>query len=424
MMLWTTKKLVPALGENMLEMLKEAKKAKNEIANLSTEKKNLGLEYMAQALKHNKKKILEANSIDLENAKDKITEVMLDRLRLTDQRIEAMAKGILDVINLKDPVNNVLSEYHKDNGLLIKKVSVPMGVIGIIYESRPNVTSDVAALCLKSGNVSVLRSGKEAFNTSKVIIELLKEGLVKAGINPNAINMVMDTSRQSANDLMKANDYLDLLIPRGGKNLIETVVKNATVPTIQTGQGICHIYVHKDADFNIALKVIENGKCSRPSVCNALEVLLIDEEVAPSFLPELNNLLKDRVLFKTDELSSKYLSGVKATNEDYDTEFLDYIMAVKCVKDVNEAIEHINTHSTHHSEAIITKDTNISKLFVGNIDSAACYINASTRFTDGGEFGLGCEIGISTQKLHARGPMGLNELCTYKYIIEGEGQCR
>lgn len=424
MMSWTTKKLVPALGEDMIEMLKEAKKAKNEIANLSTEKKNLGLEYMAQALKHNKKKILEVNSIDLENAKDKITEVMLDRLRLTDQRIETMAKGILDVINLKDPVNNVLSEYQKDNGLLIKKVSVPMGVIGIIYESRPNVTSDVAALCLKSGNVSVLRSGKEAFNTSKVIVELLKEGLVKAGINPNAINMVMDTSRQSANDLMKANDYLDLLIPRGGKNLIETVVKNATVPTIQTGQGICHIYVHKDADFNIALKVIENGKCSRPSVCNALEVLLIDEEIAPSFLPELNNLLKDRVLFKTDELSSKYLSGVKATNEDYDTEFLDYIMAVKCVKDVNEAIEHINTHSTHHSEAIITKDTNISKLFVNNIDSAACYINASTRFTDGAEFGLGCEIGISTQKLHARGPMGLNELCTYKYIIEGEGQCR
>lgn len=423
-MSWTTKKLVPALGEDMLEMLKEAKKAKNEIANLSTEKKNLGLEYMAQALKHNKEKILEANPIDLENAKDKITEVMLDRLRLTDQRIETMAKGILDVINLKDPVNNVLSEYQKDNGLLIKKVSVPMGVIGIIYESRPNVTSDVAALCLKSGNVSVLRSGKEAFNTSKVIVELLKEGLVKAGINPNAINMVMDTSRQSANDLMKANDYLDLLIPRGGKNLIETVVKNATVPTIQTGQGICHIYVHKDADFNIALKVIENGKCSRPSVCNALEVLLIDEEIAPSFLPELNNLLKDRVLFKTDELSSKYLSGVKATNEDYDTEFLDYIMAVKCVKDVNEAIEHINTHSTHHSEAIITKDTNISKLFVNNIDSAACYINASTRFTDGAEFGLGCEIGISTQKLHARGPMGLNELCTYKYIIEGEGQCR
>lgn len=424
MMSWTTKKLVPALGEDMIEMLKEAKKAKNEIANLSTEKKNLGLEYMAQVLIHNKEKILEANSIDLENAKDKITEVMLDRLRLTDQRIEAMAKGILDVINLKDPVNNVLSEYHKDNGLLIKKVSVPMGVIGIIYESRPNVTSDVAALCLKSGNVSVLRSGKEAFNTSKVIIELLKEGLVKAGINPNAINMVMDTSRQSANDLMKANDYLDLLIPRGGKNLIETVVKNATVPTIQTGQGICHIYVHKDADFNIALKVIENGKCSRPSVCNALEVLLIDEEIAPSFLPELNNLLKDRVLFKTDELSSKYLSGVKATNEDYDTEFLDYIMAVKCVKDVNEAINHINIHSTHHSEAIITKDTNISKLFVNNIDSAACYINASTRFTDGAEFGLGCEIGISTQKLHARGPMGLNELCTYKYIIEGEGQCR
>ena len=408
----------------MIEMLTKAKKAKNEIANLSTDQKNLGLKYMAEVLINNKEKILEANKIDLINAKDKISNVMLDRLRLDENRINNMANGILDVIKLKDPVNNILNEYQKENGMIIKKVSVPLGVIATIYESRPNVTSDVAALCLKSGNVSVLRSGKEAFNTSKIIVELLKEGLNKAQINPNAINMVMDASRDSANFLMKANDYIDLLIPRGGKNLIENVVKNATVPTIQTGQGICHVYVHKDADFNIALKVIENGKCSRPSVCNALEVLLVDEEITSSFLPKLNDLLKDRVLFKTDELSSKYLKGVKSTEADYDTEFLDYIMAVKCVKDVDEAIEHINSHSTHHSEAIITKDKAISKHFVENIDSAACYINASTRFTDGGEFGLGCEIGISTQKLHARGPMGLNELCTYKYIIEGEGQCR
>ena len=408
----------------MIEMLSEAKKAKNKIANLDTNTKNLGLKYMAEALINNKEKILAANKIDLENAKNKISDVMLDRLRLDEKRIEAMAKGILDVIKLQDPVNNILDEYHKENGLVIKKVSVPLGVIAIIYESRPNVTSDCASLCLKSGNVSILRSGKEAFNTSKIIVELLKEGLIKANINPNAVNIVNDTTRESANLLMKANEYIDLLIPRGGKNLIENVVKNATVPTIQSGQGICHVYVHKDADFNIALKVIENGKCSRPSVCNALEVLLVDEEIASSFLPKLNDLLKDRVLFKTDELSSKYLKGVKSTETDYDTEFLDYIMAVKCVKDVNEAIEHINSHSTHHSEAIITKNKEISKFFVNNIDSAACYINASTRFTDGGEFGLGCEIGISTQKLHARGPMGLKELCTYKYIIEGDGQCR
>lgn len=408
----------------MIEMLTKAKKAKNEIANLNTDQKNLGLKYMAEVLINNKEKILEANKIDLINAKDKISNVMLDRLRLDENRINNMASGILDVIKLKDPVNNILNEYQKENGLIIKKVSVPLGVIAIIFESRPNVTSDVAALCLKSGNVSVLRSGKEAFNTSKIIVELLKKGLNKAQINPNAINMVMDTSRDSAKFLMKANDYIDLLIPRGGKNLIESVIKNATVPTIQTGQGICHVYIHKDADVNIALKVIENAKCSRPSVCNAAEVLLVDEEIVTTFLPMLNMHLKDRVLFKTDELSSKYLSGVKSKEEDYDTEFLDYIMAVKCVKNVDEAIEHINIHSTHHSEAIITKDKAISKHFVENIDSAACYINASTRFTDGGEFGLGCEIGISTQKLHARGPMGLNELCTYKYIIEGEGQCR
>ena len=275
----------------MIEMLTKAKKAKNEIANLSTDQKNLGLKYMAEVLINNKEKILEANKIDLINAKDKISNVMLDRLRLDENRINNMANGILDVIKLKDPVNNILNEYQKENGMIIKKVSVPLGVIATIYESRPNVTSDVAALCLKSGNVSVLRSGKEAFNTSKIIVELLKEGLNKAQINPNAINMVMDTSRDSANFLMKANDYIDLLIPRGGKNLIENVVKNATVPTIQTGQGICHVYVHKDADFNIALKVIENGKCSRPSVCNALEVLLVDEDITSSFLPKLNDLL-------------------------------------------------------------------------------------------------------------------------------------
>ena len=408
----------------MKEMLEKAKACTGEISNLSTDKKNKALKYMAQTLRDNKDLILKNNETDLLNAKDKISEVMLDRLRLNESRIEAMAKGIEEVIELNDPVNIVLNEYQKDNGLLIKKVTVPFGVIAIIYESRPNVTSDVAALCLKSGNVSVLRSGKEAFNTSNTIVKLLKEALIKSDINPDAINLVQDTTRQSATSLMTANGYVDLLIPRGGKGLIENCVKNATVPVIETGQGICHIYVEKTADFDMALKIIENAKCSRPSVCNAAEVLLIDEDIIDSFIPLLINKLSDKVEFRFDEASNKVAHLKPASDTDFDTEFLDYIMAVKTVKNVKEAVNHINRHSTKHSESIITNDEYSKQYFTSRIDSAAVYVNASTRFTDGGEFGLGCEIGISTGKLHARGPMGLNELCTYKYIIEGEGQIR
>ena len=408
----------------MKEMLEKARACTGEISNLSTDKKNEALKYMALSLRDNKDIILKNNETDLINAKDKISEVMLDRLRLNETRIESMAKGIEEVIELKDPVNEVLNEYHKENGLLIKKVRVPFGVIAIIYESRPNVTSDVAALCLKSGNVSILRSGKEAFNTSNTIVKLLKEALVKADINPDAINLVQDTTRQSATSLMTANGYVDLLIPRGGKGLIENCVKNATVPVIETGQGICHIYVEKTADFDMALKIIENAKCSRPSVCNAAEVLLIDEDIIDSFIPLLINKLSDKVEFRFDEASNKVAHLKPASDADFDTEFLDYIMAVKTVKNVIEAVSHINKHSTKHSESIITNDEYSKQYFTSRIDSAAVYINASTRFTDGGEFGLGCEIGISTGKLHTRGPMGLNELCTYKYIIEGEGQIR
>lgn len=408
----------------MKEMLEKARNCTGEISNLSTDKKNKALKYMAQTLRDNKDLILKNNETDLLNAKDKISEVMLDRLRLNETRIEAMAKGIEEVIELNDPVNIVLNEYQKDNGLLIKKVTVPFGVIAIIYESRPNVTSDVAALCLKSGNVSILRSGKEAFNTSNTIVKLLKEALIKADINPDAINLVQDTTRQSATNLMTANGYVDLLIPRGGKGLIENCVKNATVPVIETGQGICHIYVEKTADFDMALIIIENAKCSRPSVCNAAEVLLIDEDIIDSFIPLLINKLSDKVEFRYDEASNKVAHLKPASDTDFDTEFLDYIMAVKTVKNVKEAVNHINRHSTKHSESIITSDEYSKHYFTSHIDSAAVYVNASTRFTDGGEFGLGCEIGISTGKLHARGPMGLNELCTYKYIIEGEGQIR
>ncbi len=408
----------------MKEMLEKARNCTGEISNLSTDKKNKALKYMALSLRDNKDIILKNNETDLNNAKEKISEVMLDRLRLNEARIESMAKGIEEVIELKDPVNEVLNEYRKDNGLLIKKTRVPFGVIAIIYESRPNVTSDVAALCLKSGNVSVLRSGKEAFNTSNTIVKLLKEALIKADINPDAINLVQDTTRQSATYLMTANGYVDLLIPRGGKGLIENCVRNATVPVIETGQGICHIYVEKTADFDMALKIIENAKCSRPSVCNAAEVLLIDEDIIDSFIPLLINKLSDKVEFRFDEASNKVAHLKLASDTDFDTEFLDYIMTVKTVKNVKEAVNHINRHSTKHSESIITNDEYSKQYFTSRIDSAAVYVNASTRFTDGGEFGLGCEIGISTGKLHARGPMGLNELCTYKYIIEGEGQIR
>lgn len=412
----------------MNKMLTAAKAAKNVVSRLTTEQKNAALEAMAVALEAAQGDILAANEQDLEAAKGKISDVMLDRLRLTPARIAGMAQGIRDVVKLPDPVGRVLEESTRADGLLIQKVSVPMGVIAIIYESRPNVTSDAAALALKSGNVCILRGGKEAFRSANAIVNALKSGLCQVGITEDAVNLVQDTSRDSATALMTATGYVDLLIPRGGAGLINACVRNATVPCIATGTGICHVYVEKTADQDMALNIIENAKTSRPSVCNAEEVLLVDRAIAAEFLPKLHKrLVTDReqpVELRLDELAQTIIPGVAAGDKDFDTEFLDYILAVKCVEGVEEAISHIAAHSTGHSESIITKDSSAADLFTACVDSAAVYVNASTRFTDGGEFGLGCEMGISTQKLHARGPMGLRELNTYHYIIHGNGHIR
>ena len=413
----------------MYDMLKAAKAAKQAVCALSTEQKNQALEAMAEALLSNEASILEANTRDMQAAEGKVSTVMLDRLRLTPQRIAGMAQGIRDVANLPDPVGRVLEETTRKDGLRIQKVSVPMGVIAIIYESRPNVTSDAAALALKSGNVCVLRGGKEAFASANAIVNALRQGLEKAGVTPYAVNLVQDISRESARQLMTANGYIDLLIPRGGAGLIRTCVEQATVPCIATGTGICHVYVESSADQDMALSIIENAKTSRPSVCNAEEVLLVDKAIAPEFLPKLKKRLVDErtenpVELRLDETAAGIIPGTAADSDDFDTEFLDYILAVKCVDGVQEAVAHIAAHSTGHSEAILSSDPNAIDLFTSGVDSAAVYVNASTRFTDGGEFGLGCEMGISTQKLHARGPMGLRELNTYKYIIRGSGHIR
>jgi len=412
----------------MTNMLQAAKAAKSEIARLSTEQKNNALIAMADALIARQAEILAANTADLEQAKNSISPVMLDRLRLTEDRIAAMAKGIREVAELPDPVGRQLSEYVRADGLKIKKVSSPIGVVAIIYESRPNVTSDAAALTLKSGNVCILRGGKEAYRSASAIVEALRMGLKTAGINENAVNLVRDTSRESATALMKAQGFVDLLIPRGGAGLINACVQNATVPCIATGTGICHIYVEKSADLDMALNIIENAKTSRPSVCNAEEVLLVDNDIATDFLPRLHDRLVAKrsvpVELRLDEASAQIIPGTPAGPLDFDTEFLDYILAVKCVSCVEEAVAHIAEHSTGHSEAIITNSDEAKAIFTSCVDSAAVYVNASTRFTDGGEFGLGCEMGISTQKLHARGPMGLQELTSYKYIITGEGHIR
>ena len=407
----------------MMEMLKNARAVKSDIARLTEEQKNAALQTMADALLANTDAILAANALDLEAAKDTISPVMLDRLCLTSQRIEGMAKGIREVAELPDPVGLLLDEHIRADGLKIEKVSVPMGVIAIIYESRPNVTSDAAALALKSGNVCVLRGGKEAFRSANAIVTALRAGLTKADIPENAINLVQDTSRDSATALMTANGYVDLLIPRGGAGLINACVRTATVPCIATGTGICHVYVEKTADLDMALKIVKNAKTSRPSVCNAEEVLLLDRAIAPKFLPMLQKELS-QVELRLDSEAAAIIPGTMASDTDFDTEFLDYILAVKCVEDVSEAVRHISAHSTGHSEAIITRDSDAEAIFTACVDSAAVYVNASTRFTDGGEFGLGCEMGISTQKLHARGPMGLRELTTYKYIIHGNGHIR
>lgn len=406
-----------------LEVLKKAKKLSRESV-LTTEQKNKALSQMAKALLSYSDEILAANKIDIQNAKGKISDVMIDRLALNKERIEGMAKGILDVAALPDGVGKVLSLVELKNGLKVNKISVPFGVVAIIYESRPNVTSDAAALAFKSGNVCVLRGGKEAYNSSKAIVDALKIGLKDSGVSEDYVNLLEDITRVSANELMTAVGYVDLLIPRGGKGLIKACTENATVPCIETGTGICHIFVEKTADINKALNIINNAKTSRPSVCNAMEVCLVDKAIAKEFLPKLYDMFKGRVELRGDSEACKIIDAVPATDTDFDTEFLDYIMAVKIVDGVKGAIEHIAEHSTHHSESIITTDESAAKMFTSLVDSAAVYVNASTRFTDGGEFGLGCEMGISTQKLHARGPMGLMELNTYKYIIEGDGQVR
>ena len=413
----------------MFDMLKAAKAAKQDICKLTTAQKNAALEAMADALIANETAILQANQLDMEKARGTVSDVMLDRLQLTSKRIAGMAQGIRDVAKLPDPVGRVLEEYTRTDGLLIQKVSVPMGVIAIIYESRPNVTSDAAALALKSGNVCVLRGGKEAFRSANAIVEALRSGLKSVGITENAVNLVQDITRESARQLMTANGYVDLLIPRGGAGLISTCVREATVPCIATGTGICHVYVESSADQDMAISIITNAKTSRPSVCNAEEVLLVDTAIAHQFLPKLKSALVDSrnenpVELRLDETAAKIIPGTVAGEKDFDTEFLDYILAVKCVTGVDEAVTHIATHSTGHSEAIISNSADAIEAFTAGVDSAAVYVNASTRFTDGGEFGLGCEMGISTQKLHARGPMGLRELNTYKYIIRGNGHIR
>ena len=387
---------------------------------------------MADALISEKDAILAANEKDVAAARGTVSDVMIDRLQLSSARIEGMAKGIRDVAALADPVGKILSSETRPNGLLIEKVSVPLGVVAIIYESRPNVTSDAAALCLKSGNVCVLRSGKEAYASAHAIVEAMRKGLRSVGFPETAINILDDTSREGANTLMRARGYVDMLIPRGGAGLIRACVENATVPCIETGTGICHIYVDKHADLEKALAILVNAKTSRPSVCNAAEVCLVHEDIADEFLPRLKKALcDDRIVcgktpveLRLDARALSVINGTPLGERDFDTEFLDYILAVGVVDSVEAAAEHILCHSTGHSEAIVSEDKIAQNIFVSLVDSAAVYVNASTRFTDGGEFGLGCEMGISTQKLHARGPMGLMEMTSYQYRITGDGHIR
>lgn len=410
------------------EQLALARSAKKSINTASTALKNQALEAMASQLLKATEAILVANQIDMEAARGKISEVMLDRLFLDQERIAGMAQGIRALIDLPDPIGEVLDTEVLENGLEIQKVRVAMGVIGIIYESRPNVTSDAAALAIKSGNAVVLRTGKDAFHSAQAIVTALKAGLEEAGLNPDLLQLIQDTSRASSLAMMKAKGYLDLLIPRGGAGLIQAVVENAIVPVIETGTGIVHVYVGKEADFQKALAIIENAKTSRPSVCNAMEVLLVDRAIASDFLPLVKDRLVDdrerSVELRLDEQAQAIISGTAAQEQDFDTEFLDYILAVKVVDGVEEAVDHIEAHSTHHSDAIVTENPETAAYFTQQVDSAAVYVNASTRFTDGGQFGLGCEMGISTQKLHARGPMGLREMTSYKYIVSGNGQVR
>ena len=414
-----------------IEILQNARSAAREIALLSSAQKDLALEAMADALESSSCEILAANEIDVNASRGILSDVMIDRLILTEARIKGMADGIRNVVKLPDPTNVILDSKTLPNGLLLEKVTVPLGVIGIIYESRPNVTSDAAALCFKSGNACVLKCGKEAQNTSFAIINAIRKA-ISPFCSENVVNIIEDNSRSAAFELMNAVDYIDALIPRGGAGLIKSCVDNAKVPCIKTGTGICHIYIDKDADLKKALNIVNNAKTQRPSVCNAAEVCLVHSDIAKDFLPMLYNELVTKRLdnglkpveLRLDSASRGVIIGVPATDTDFDTEFLDYILAVKVVDSVEKAIDHITLHSTQHSEAIVTENIDAAEQFLNEIDSTSVYWNASTRFTDGGEFGLGCEIGISTQKLHARGPMGLSELTSYKYKIRGNGQTR
>ena len=415
-----------------LEIIKKTKAAWGSIANAPAEEKNAILLSMADALEDGCADILAANGRDMDRARGHISEVMLDRLRLDEERIRGMAEGIRAAAALPDHTGRIISETVHKNGMHIYKKQVPLGLVAIIYESRPNVTSDAAALAIKSGNVCMLRSGKEAFESCTAIVAALKRGIRGAGGDPDIVNIVEDTSHQSANEIMQATGLVDLLIPRGGAGLIRACVENATVPCIETGTGICHVYVDEYADLDKAVKIIENAKASRPSVCNAEEVCLVHCAVAEKFLPMLKKALVDDrraaglvpVELRLDPAAAAVIDGTPAGERDFDTEFLDYILAVGVVDSVDDAIAHILRHSTGHSESIVTENAANAERFVSETDSAAVYVNVSTRFTDGGEFGLGCEMGISTQKLHARGPMGLDELSTYKYIIRGNGQIR
>lgn len=415
------------MNEELNRKGSEAKQASYILASLSAEKKNNALEKMAQLLTNNAEKIITENKKDVEYARNKgISEVMLNRLTLTNETIRGIAEGIRQIITLEDPVGEVIGMTKRPNGLLIGKTRVPIGVIGIIFEARPNVTVDAAALCLKSGNAVILRGGSEAINSNKILVTIMQEALSQTGLPTGCIQLVEDTSRQTATELMQLKEYLDLLIPRGGAGLINAVTKNATVPVIETGVGNCHIYVNESADLDMAVMIVVNAKTSRPSVCNAAEKLIIDRSIAKEFLPVIAKALEEKhVIMRCDSEALDIIkNGVPAGDDDWDTEYLDYIIGIKVVSGIDEAINHINAHSTKHSEAIITNNHKNAMRFHREIDSAAVYVNASTRFTDGFEFGFGAEIGISTQKLHARGPMGLKELTTVKYIIFGDGQIR
>ncbi len=406
------------------EIIDKAVECKSIFASTSEKERNNALLCMADSLLENCDKIINANKLDIENAKEKISEVMIDRLTLTKERVFSMAKAVREVTELPDPLGREIEKTSRENGLEIKKVSVPLGVLAMIFESRPNVTSDAASLAIKAGNVCVLRGGKEAINSNVAIEEALREGLERAGLPKDGVCLVKDTSRESANILMTATGKVDMLIPRGGAGLIRACVENAKVPCIETGTGICHIYIDEFADETKALNILENAKTSRPSVCNAAEVCIIHKNIAEKILPLIKERLTPLVELRLDERAIKIIKGTPAGEKDFDTEFLDYILGVKIVDSLDEAISHISKHSTGHSECIVTENKDNAERFTLLVDSAAVYVNASTRFTDGGEFGLGCEMGISTQKLHARGPMGLRELTSYKYIIKGDGQIR